>query len=487
MKMRRLYEKYRALPIPVKASFWYAFCLVAQKGISVLTVPIFTRMLSTSDYGIVSVFNSWEGILINFTSLSLSSGVFNNGMLKYPEDRDGFTSSMVGLTSLMTLAWFACFVLFHGQVEAVTGLSFGLMALMFVHLFFSPAFSLWAARKRYSYDYKPFVIVTLLCSLAEPAVSIAAVHFSDGNPATARLASAVAVSSAIYGCVYLDCLKRGKKLFCREYWRYGLLFNIPLIPHYLSGTVLNSTDRILIERFCGAGDAGVYSVAYSAAMLLTLFTSAINSALTPWLYRKMADRDTERIRKVSSALVLLMAGLTLLWILMAPEILRILAPAEYAGAAYIIPPVAAGAFFWYLYTLFANVQFYFEKTRFIAMSSVGAAVMNIVLNLMFIPKYGYLAAGYTTLASYMAYAGAHVALSRKIARENRLGGMFDLRVVSLAGAALLALMFVALPLYGHAALRYALMGCMFAAAAMGRRKIAGALGELLKRGKGRGE
>ena len=64
---------YHKLPVQVKASLWFLICSFLQKGISVISTPIFTRLLSTAEYGQYSVFSSWLGIINIFVSLSFQT------------------------------------------------------------------------------------------------------------------------------------------------------------------------------------------------------------------------------------------------------------------------------------------------------------------------------------------------------------------------------------------------------------------------------
>ena len=75
--------KYKSLPVQVKASFWFLICSFLQRGISVITVPIFTRLLSTSEYGQFSVFNSWMGIISIIVTLNLFCGVYQRGLVAF--------------------------------------------------------------------------------------------------------------------------------------------------------------------------------------------------------------------------------------------------------------------------------------------------------------------------------------------------------------------------------------------------------------------
>ncbi len=106
--------------------------------------------------------------------------------------------------------------------------------------------------------------------------------------------------------------------------------------------------------------------------------------------------------------------MNLILIAFAPEAISILAPRSYHGAIWVIPPVAASVFFMFLYNLFGNVEFYFEENKFIMIASVLGAVLNIILNYIFVPLCGYIAAGYTTLFCYIVYSLSHYIFMKKV-------------------------------------------------------------------------
>ena len=88
-----------------------------------------------------------------------------------------------------------------------------------------------------------------------------------------------------------------------------------------------------------------------------------------------------------------MAGLICVFMLFGPEILTIFVAPEYIKAKWIFPPVAASIFFTFIYLFYVNVEFYFENTNYVKFVSVFGAVVNIILNLVFIKKYGFISAG----------------------------------------------------------------------------------------------
>ena len=81
--LKKIGRLYTNMTLPVKASMWYLACSVLQKAIGFLTTPIFTRVMGTSDFGVVSMYNSWEAIFTVFCTLYLYNGVYNNAMIEY--------------------------------------------------------------------------------------------------------------------------------------------------------------------------------------------------------------------------------------------------------------------------------------------------------------------------------------------------------------------------------------------------------------------
>ena len=77
-----------SLSVQAKAALWFTICSFLQKGISFITVPIFTRLMSTEEYGTYTVYLSWLQILTIMTSLYLFNGVYDNAMAKYEKQRD---------------------------------------------------------------------------------------------------------------------------------------------------------------------------------------------------------------------------------------------------------------------------------------------------------------------------------------------------------------------------------------------------------------
>ncbi len=401
-----LKNKYNNLPVQVKASFWALFCGVLQKGISVITTPIFTRLLSTEEYGQFSVFNSWLSILTIFVSFNLSYGVFEQGLVKFENDKKSLASSMQGLSLTLTVFWTAVYALFHNFWNRLFGLTTVQMLAMLITIWLISVYNFWAAEQKNQYKYKALLAVSILVSIVKPVVCIVLVIFAD-DKVTARILGAVLVDIIVNTFMFILQMKRGKRFFSKKYWKYALLFNLPLIPHYLSQVVLNSSDRIMIEKMSGDSFAGIYSLAYSLSLVMTIINSALMQTIGPWIYKKIKSNKISDIAPIAYTSLIGVALVNFILIALAPEAVKIFAPPEYSEAIWIIPPVAISVYYIYSYDLFAKFAFYYEKRIFITFASVIGALLNVVLNYVFIGKYGYIAAGYTTLVCYIIYCVCH--------------------------------------------------------------------------------
>ncbi len=470
-KIKKLLAEYDRIPVPVKASLWFTVCNFLQKGISMITVPVFTRLLTTEQYGVYTVYQSWYSIITVFATLNLYYGVFNNGMVKYPDDRDRFTSSMQGLTTTITSAWFIVYLAASNFWNSVLGLPTILVLAMFAELIFMPAYSFWAARQRFEFRYRNLVIVTSIMTISSPVIGIAAVLVSE-HKAEARVLSFVLVQVCIGGFFYIRNLLKGRTFFYKAYWRFGLGFNIPLIPHYLSQSVLNQSDRLMIKKMVGYGKSAIYSVAYSVAMLMILITSAINNSFIPYTYGCLKEEKYDDLKKNANALIILVGLGTFFVVAFGPEVIRIFAPEEYYEAIWVIPPVSASVYFIFLYPIFANVEFYYEENKFVMFASIGGAVSNIILNYIFIQIFGYIAAGYTTLACYMLFSGGHYFFMRKVLKKHNIQEkLYDSRFILMFSGLELLAMGIMMISYNYPIMRYGIIACMAAGVIVKRKAI----------------
>ena len=455
--MKKIIGLYKRIPVTVRASIWFVVCSVLQKAIAFLTTPIFTRIMSTEQYGQVTIYNSWVEIFMIFATLDIFYGVYNNALTKYPEDRDRVTSSMQGLCTTLTVVLLLIYLILQKFVNRLTGMSTNITLFLFGELLFVPAFRFWSTRERFDFKYRKLVIFSLIMALLSPAMGIPAVLYFE-EKGYARIITLVLSQVIIAVGLYISNFKKGRTFFHKQYWKYALAFNLPLIPHYLSSTVLNQCDRIMIDRMCGTDKAGIYGLAYTVGAMIIIFNQAIMNTFTPYSYQKLKKQDYTEIRYSANFLVIIIAVISVGILTVAPEIMAVLGDERYSEGVWIIAPISASIFFRFVYGLYGCIEFYYEENYFIMVASTICAVVNIITNYIFIKMFGFLAAGYTTLGCYILYAISHYIFSQKVLQKHsKIKTLFDNRLILVSSIAVIAFSSCMMALYPFRLIRFLLI------------------------------
>lgn len=448
-------EKYKNMSAAAKASLWFVFCGFLQKGISVITTPIFTRLFTTAEYGQYNTFNSWMNIIGVIITLRLGYSAYMQGLFKFEEDQKRYTSSLLGLTICLIGAFTLLYSLFSSQLSAFLELSPIMIVCLSVLLLMATSFEFWSAKHRVEFEYRKIVALTVTMSILNPVLGIVAVSAFPRDRVTARIVETTIVELCCYGPLLVKQFMSGKCFYDRKYWKYALTFSIPLIPHYLSQTILNQSDRIMINKICGASEAGIYSLAYNVATILVLVNTSLDNSYAPWLYKHIKENKLEKSQQVSTLMVAIVAVLNLILILFAPEAVLFFGSAKYYEAIWVILPVAVGVYFMFLYTMFVKVEIYYGKTKYMMLASSVGAVLNLILNAIFIPIIGYMAAAYTTLACYIVYCLMHLRFVLKISKENLPDiQLYDFKNIIICTILFCTVAFMLMLTYSHAVIRY---------------------------------
>lgn len=416
-KVKKIIKQYINMPVEVKASLAYTICSIVQKCIVFITLPIFTRLLTETQYGQYSIYQSWMSIVIIFATLNLQYGSFDTAMIKFEKNRDQYISSVQGLCTILTLSVFVIYLIAPAFWNKIFDLPTILMVSMLVEVLFTTVVAFWTKKERFVYRYKPMILVTLLISALSPVVGIIGVLTME-EKGVARIVGNVIVYFCIGLIFYIYHLMKGKKFYHREYWKYALKFNVPLIPYYLSQMIFSQSDRIMIGKMCGIDKAGLYSVAFQFGIILTFVINSINSSFVPWTYQKLKNKNYEPIKKVSDLIAILLSFLLIVLVLFGPEAILFLGGKSYYEAVWVIPPVAGSLLFLFLSQLSINIMFYFEDNLSLVKGSFLSAVLNLVLNYFFIRLFGYVAAGYTTLVCYVVFWLCNLHYMHKVCHKN---------------------------------------------------------------------
>lgn len=449
-------DKYKKLSIAAKASFWAMFANLIQKGISVLCTPVFTRILTTEEFADYTLYQSWHSIFIIFATLNVFNYAVYTAMVKFENDRDGFITSAQSLVTCLTFACFLIYALLHLAFGEILGFPLYIVLLMFLELIFVAAFNLWCGKERYEFRYKLMTCLSLLIGILGPFAGFIFIKIIPYK-GYGRIYGVLLVNIIVGLLVYFYNIQKSKTFYVKKYWLFVFSYCVPLIPHFLSSQIISQIDRLMINDMVGKSEAGIYSLAYSVSMLMLILNDAILKGLTPWTYNAIKENNQNKIASVVNSTIVLVALANAMLAFFAPEAIAIFAPEEYYAAIYVIPAVSASAYFMFLFNVFANVEYYYSETKLVACASVSAAVVNVILNLVLIPHFGYIAAGYTTLVSYILYAlGHYVFMKKTLEKHNKGRAIYDGKVVlSISGVFTIGMISIVF-LYKYSFLRWGL-------------------------------
>ena len=418
----------------LKAGTWYVISSIIVKGIAVASTPIFTRLLTTSEYGMVATFLSWYALLSPICSCCLSFSV-GRAKLDYASDLDGFVGSIQTLSLLLSLIVTTILLAGRNIIEKFFCLNSSVYDMLIIYLIVSPIIEFKQNRFRYRYQYKQNIAIALFLSITTVLLSLVLVITLPGNRANLRVAGVVIPSIILSLGLWIESFAKKNVKINKEYWKYGLTISAPLIFHTLSLNILSQSDRIFITKFCGDEQTGIYSLIYSYGLLITVITNAIADGWLPWFHDSYYNQRFDDIKKNVKWVVVFGCFIGLACVALAPEAIMILGGEEYSSGLLCVPPIVIGVVCQFIYTHYVNIELHLKKTKYVAIGTVMAALINIILNAIFVPMYGFVAAAYTTLASYVILLIGHYIITTRLLKIRLYNDRYRfLSIIITAGA-----------------------------------------------------
>ena len=397
-----------------KAGTYYFIGNIFNKGVAFLTVPIFTRILSTYDYGVINTYNSWVGIVSMIIGFALHMGI-RLAFVDYEDKIDDFMATIT-LFTLAVSAICISAVIAIGNFFNINANVF-LICLCLLHSFGVAIVTDYIHYLMMLYRYRFRTALMVLPNLISIIVSIGAILFAFKTEQYLGRIVPTSIINLFFGLLVVFLVLRKSHTFCLEYLKYCLAISAPLIVHGIALNILSQSDRIMITSLVNASQTGIYSLIYNFSMIATVITTSLEGIWLPWFTTKMKENKPDEINKLAIDYVNVMTYAMVCLIFVSPEVVKLLASQEYWEGIKIVPPIVLANYVIFAYSLYVNIEHYYKKTVFITINTIVAAVTNIVLNLLFIPKYGYIAASYTTLASYIVAIFMHARYAKKLEKS----------------------------------------------------------------------
>ena len=404
----------RSTALLIKSGFWYTLSGFLTRAIGFITIPIFTRILTNEQIGDFYVYATWQTVLVIICSIEVYNTI-NRARFDFPDNKqlDSYITSSLLLSTAITAVVFCAYLVFPGVFYRVLLLDHKYMLIMFMYLFFSPAFSMFQMKQYVMYKYKLNAgIAFCLVLMSSVLAVILAIHLEND-----RLFGRIFGQYVLYiitGMIFYIYFILKSFSVKMVYIKYALRIGMPLVFSYLGSAILLSSDSVVVKHMCLDIQVSYIAIVHSAAHIILMLVQMLNNAWAPWFYDKLKMGQTESIRKTFKAYVLIIVTVTFLVLLFAPEIVLLLGGKNYSEAVNLLPANILSGVFTVLTVQMVNLETYYKKPEYAAVITGVVAVVNILLNIVGVLLWDYRAVCYVTVICYVLSMLIHYHFTREM-------------------------------------------------------------------------
>lgn len=388
---------------------------VLLNGISIFTGPLFSRMLGTSGYGSLKIYNIWVSVVAILFTLQ-THGTLVNARVEYPEEEQKRYQSSALFLSMVVFFLFSGLVgIFHQPLSRLLKLEPILLALMLLQAF--GTFCVGFLNTKYTYEYKAGrnMMVSLAVTLINLVLSVVLILQLPQEIKYYGRVVAITLTYTLMGipaCILI--LRRGKTFFHKEYWKFCLVLAVPTVFHDLSDLVLGQSDQVMIQQMIDTGAVGCYSYAWQFANFLFIIFGALNKTWCPFFFDEMKQGKREAMMDKTQNFLELFTILACGFILLTPEVYHVYARQDFWSGTGIIPLFVTSYYLNFLCTFPVNYEYYHKKTKVVAAVTIFSSLLNVALNYMLIRMLGMAGAALATALSHGVQLCLHHLYCRKL-------------------------------------------------------------------------
>ena len=425
-----------------KAGLGYTIGNVLLKGVIFLTLPIFTNLLSIADFGLYNTYVSYELLLSAILGLGIY-GTIKKAFFDFKDDYKRYLSSSIVCMLVVLAVFLGLTLIFKKPLESFTSFPFYIIVLCLLQGFGSAIIQLFSSHLLVRFKYKEYLLISVINTVVGVGLSILLIltcFKSDGTKYIGRIIGYATPVILIGLIITVLILLKGKTLFRKDFFVYLAKIGFVLIPHVVAQYILNQSDRVIIAKLVDDSTAGIYSYAYSICSILFVVYLSLDGIWTPWTYYQFEKQDDQSVKSSSIRYIIFGLCLYIGFVSIAPELYKLMAPAEYNQGMVMLLYLSLSMFYFFLYYIPVSLEYYDKKTLLVSVATVAAAALNIVLNILLIPVMGYIAAAITTLIAFFLLYVFHLILSLKFKVKTRYS--MKTLLISTLGAAV-----ISVPLY----------------------------------------
>lgn len=396
-----------------KHSIVYGFGSLLSRLLGFILLPIYTRYLTPADYGVFSLLVITGTVVSIITQLGLGSALFREVIYQGSDERAVQSTALYFLVGESVLVFSIVIFFSHhlsGLIFNTQSYSY-LLRLIFLTKLLSSINIIVMARLRIreqSLLYSLLSIATFLVGAILNIYFIVVLKRGIEGLITAGL-----ILSAIFCVVYFVLLFKNQRLtFSIEILRRLLSFGVPLVPFGLARIVMTSADRYFLQHFSTMTDVGLYSVAFRIGIAINLIVGAVQLAWPAQMYKIAKRPDAEKqLAKILTYYLFVLGFIGLGFSVLSREVLLLMTTPQFY-AAYVVIPLIVLSYTMYGVMYMTNSGLETQnKTKFMFPTMIGAATLNLLLNYLFVPRFGMMGAAGASVIAYAAMLVVQIAVN----------------------------------------------------------------------------
>lgn len=404
-----------------KAGIFYVMAQLFVRGITFIMTPVYTRLLSQEQFNQIKIYESWLLIFAPIMSLCLWRSV-ERAKYDVREKFNEYVSSVQTLSYIAISGFFILFLIFKSPVERICSMTDFMLVIAFLYTYAHTSIFYYQRREKQMMRYKASTAFTALTVVPATILSVLCIYLGKSTGHEDALVhyriGGYYIPMIIGGFIAAAIMIiQGRKLVHLPYWKYALRFSLPLIPEVLSIQIMNQADKLMVTHMTGEICGSVFALSTTVSYIIWILEDSVWNAWLPWMYEKIARHEGKDISGYWSVLMHAFGVISCGLVLFAPEIILILGGKKYLPAVYLIAPMITGTLFRFYSYSYTAIQNYYKKTGFVAVSTVSAMVLNVILNYIFILFFGYQAAAYTTAFSYLVLMCIQAFMEKRLTGE----------------------------------------------------------------------
>lgn len=362
-------------------------------------IPLYSRLMTPSEYGVMSIFTSLTDIL----SIIFGLGIRGAILRYYFEGKNDFISFF--RSNLLLIAAFGgmasiLLISFSTKISYLIEIPRGILVIALItaipNSIFESGLSYFVAKR----NSETVSFLNVLKVSIFSGLGLLLIFYLNNEKYYAHAFGLLAASFVVLFYLLHKVDFSLKFKFEKSHYRYSLLFGIPVVVHLLSQNILNTFDQLIINQLIGSYHAGLYAIGYKVGFILSIVSMATLKAWSPVFIEKMNREQYDEINLLARKYSMIIMLVAIVLVTFSSEILLLIAGPSFKGSDSLIPIIIISYYFLFLYTLYVNYSFYFKKTILISLITVSVGILNIILNYVLIPVFGFEAAAWTTLFCY---------------------------------------------------------------------------------------